>query len=161
MPAKQLKDFLDSHNIKYVTITHSPAYTAQEIASLAHIRGDEFAKTVIVRIDGELVMAVLPASYQVDLALLKAAANGKKIALASETDFRDRFPECEIGAMPPLGQLYGMPVFVDDSLTRDKEIAFNAGTHHDLIRLSYADFERLVQPKVASFSTAADAALRL
>jgi len=161
MPAKQLKDFLDSHNIKYVTISHSRAYTAQEIASLAHIRGDEFAKTVIVRIDGELVMAVLPASYQVDLALLKVAANGKKIALASETDFRDRFPECDVGAMPPFGQLYGMPVFVDESLTRDKEIAFNAGTHHELVRISYADFARLVQPKVASFSTAADAALRL
>ena len=161
MPAKQLKDLLDSHNVKYVTITHSTAYTAQEIASLAHVRGDEFAKTVVVRIDGEMVMAVLPASHQVDLALLKAAAKGKKIALASEIDFRDKFPECEVGAMPPFGQLYGMPVFVDESLTRDKEIAFNAGTHHELIRLSYDDFAKLAQPTVARFSTAADAALRL
>jgi Ala-tRNA(Pro) deacylase len=161
MPAKQLKEFLDSHKIKYTTMTHSTAYTAQEIASLAHVRGDEFAKTVIVKIDGELVMAVLPASYHVDLALLKAAANGKKIALASEAEFRNRFPECEVGAMPPLGQLYKMPVFVDESLTRDKEIAFNAGTHHELIRLSYDDFAKLVQPKVANFSTAAEAALRL
>lgn len=161
MPAKQLKDFLDSQHVRYVTMTHSTAYTAQEIASLARIRGDEFAKTVIVRIDGELVMAVLPASYQVDLTLLRVAANGKKIALASETDFRDKFPQCETGAMPPFGQLYGMPVFVDESLTREKEIAFNAGTHHELIRLSFEDFARLVQPKVARFSTAEEAALRL
>jgi Ala-tRNA(Pro) deacylase len=153
MLAKQLKDFLDSHNVKYVTMTHSTAYTAQEIASLAHIRGEEFAKTVIVRIDGTLVMAVLPASYHVDLALLKEASKGKKIALASEADFRGRFPECETGAMPPFGQLYGMEVFVDETLTRDKEIAFNAGTHHELIRL--------VQPKVARFSTAEEPALRL
>ena len=161
MPAKRLKEFLDSHKVKYVTVAHSTAYTAQEIASLAQIRGNEFAKAVIVRIDGVMVMAVLPASYHVDLPLLKAAAKGKKIALASEADFRDRFLECEIGAMPPFGQLYGMPVFVDESLTIDKEIAFNAGTHHELIRLSYEDFARLAQPEVAKFSTAVDAALRL
>lgn len=161
MPAKQLKEFLHSHKVKYLTMTHSTAYTAQEIASLAHIRGGNFAKTVIVRIDGSLVMAVLPASYQADLPLLKAAAKAKKIALASETHFRDRFPECETGAMPPFGQLYGMPVFVDESLTRNKEITFNAGTHHELIRLSYEDFARLVQPKVAKFSPAVEAALRL
>ncbi len=161
MPAKQLKEFLDTHKVKYVTMTHSAAYTAQEIASLAHVRGEEFAKVVIVKIDGAMVMAVLPASYHVDLPLLKTAAQGKKIALASETDFRDRFPECETGAMPPFGQLYGMSVFVDESLTRDKEIAFNAGTHHELMRLSYDDFVRLVQPKVAKFSTTAEAALRL
>jgi Ala-tRNA(Pro) deacylase len=161
MPARDLKQFLDSHKVKYVTMTHSTAYTAQEIASLAHIHGNEFAKTVIVRIDGALVMAVLPASYHVDLTLLRAAAKGKKITLASETDFRDEFPQCETGAMAPFGQLYGMPVFVEESLTRDKEIAFNAGTHHELIRLSYHDFARLVQPKIAKFSMAEEAALRL
>lgn len=161
MPAKKIKDSLDSHHVKYISISHSTAYTAQEIASLAHVRGDEFAKTVIVRIDGELVMAVLPASYQVDLTRLKAAVHGRKIALATETDFRDKFPECELGAMPPFGNLYGMPVFVDDSLARNQQIAFNAGTHHELIRLSYHDFAKLVHPKIAAFSTSADAALRL
>ena len=161
MPAKQLKEFLNGHNVKYTTIDHTIAYTAQEIASLAHIRGSEFAKTVIVRIDGNLVMAVLPASFHVDLPLLKTAADGQKIALASEIDFRDRFPECEPGAMPPFGQLYGMPVFVDATLTKDKEIAFNAGTHHELIRLSYDDFAGLVHPKVARFSTAEEPAVRL
>lgn len=161
MPARKLKDLLDSHNVKYVTMTHSTAYTAQEIASLAHVRGDEFAKSVIVTIDGVMIMAVLPASYHVDLSLLKAAANGNQITLASETEFRDRFPECETGAMPPFGQLYGMPVFVDESLTKEKEIVFNAGSHHELIRLSYDDFARLVRPTVAKFSTMADAAMRL
>jgi len=160
MLPKQLKEFLDSHKVKYVTLTHSTAYTAQDIASLTHVRGDEFAKTVIAKIDGTMAMAVLPASYHVDLPLLMAAASGKNIALASEADFRDRFPDCETGAMPPFGQLYGMPVFVDESLTRDKEIAFNAGTHRDLIRLSYEDFAKLVQPKVSQFSTMAEPALR-
>jgi len=109
MPAKRLKEFLDSHKVKYLTMTHSAAYTALEIASLAHIHGDEFAKTVIAKIDGALVMAVLPASYHVDLSLLKVAAKGKKIALANETDFRNRFPECETGAMPchPSGSFMG------------------------------------------------------
>lgn len=161
MPAKQLKEFLDSHNVKYSTMTHPTAYTAQGSASLAHIRGDEFAKTVIVKIDGAMVMAVLPASFHVDLTLLGAAAKGQKIELASEREFRDRFPECDAGAMPPFGRLYGMPIFVDEKLTRDKEIAFNAGTHYELIRLFYEDFARLVQPKVAKFSTTAEAALRL
>lgn len=161
MPATKLKEFLDIHKTKYVTMMHSTAYTAQEIASLAHVRGGEFAKAVIVRIDGHLAMAVLPAAYHVDLELLKAAAEGKKIALANETDFRDKFPECETGAMPPFGQLYGMQVFVDESVSRNKEIVFNAGTHHELIRLSYGDFAKLVKPIVANFSATEQLALRL
>ncbi len=161
MPATQLKRFLDSNRVKYTTLVHPMAYTAQEIASLAHVSGQEFAKTVVVRADGELAMAVLPASYHVDLALLKAAAGAKKIALASEAEFRDRFPECDAGAMPPFGQLYGMPVFVEESLTEDKEIAFNAGTHRELIRMAYEDFARLAKPKVARFAASEEAALRL
>jgi len=161
MPTKRLKESLDQHKIKYVTTTHSTAYTAQEIAALAHVRGDEFAKSVIFRIDGELVMAVLPASYHVALSLLKEAAHGKKIEIASETDFRDKFPGCEAGAMPPFGQLYGMPVFVDETLTGNKEIVFNAGSHHELMRLAYADFEKLEHPKIANFATSAELALVL
>ncbi len=161
MPSQKLKDFLDSHKVRYTTSTHPRAYTAQEIASLAHVHGDEFAKTVIAKVDGEMVMAVLPASCHADLHLLKAAANGRKIALASETDFRDRFPGCETGAMPPFGQLYGMSVFVEERLTREKAIAFNAGTHEELVRLSYSDFTKLVNPKVAQFAVTGEAALRL
>ena len=154
MPAKKLMEFLDANQVKYVMTTHSTAYTAQEVAALAHIRGRDMAKTVIVSLDGKLAMAVLPASKHVDFSLLKAVAGAKTVALATEPEFRGKFPECETGAMPPFGNLYGVPVFVEESLTKDKEISFNAGTHNELMRISYADFERLVQPTVTRFSSA-------
>jgi Ala-tRNA(Pro) deacylase len=153
MPVKKLKDFLDNQKIKYVAITHSPAYTAQEIAASAHIRGKELAKTVVVKIDGKMAMAVLPASYRVDFDLLKKAAGASTVELASEKEFKDLFPECEVGAMPPFGNLYGMEVFVADSLAEDEEIAFNAGSHTELIKLTYKDFERVVKPKVVTLSS--------
>ena len=152
MPAKILVTFLDEQKVKYVKIKHSPAYTAQEIAAIAHIAGRELAKTVIVKLDGEMAMTVLPASYKVDFKLLKKAAKAKKAELASEEEFRDCFPECELGAMPPFGNLYDMKVYVSESLTEDDEIAFNAGSHTELIRMSYRDFERLVKPTVMKFS---------
>jgi Ala-tRNA(Pro) deacylase len=152
MPVKKLKEFLDKNNIKYISISHSPAYTAQEIAASAHIPGKNLAKTVMVKLDGKMAMAVLPASYNVDFDLLKKAAGAQKAELASEEEFKDMFPECDIGAMPPFGNLYGLEVFVAESLAEDKEIAFNAGSHTELIKLAYKDFERLVKPKVANFS---------
>jgi Ala-tRNA(Pro) deacylase len=152
MPAKKLTSFLDEQKVKYVKISHSPAYTAQEIAAIAHIAGRELAKSVIVKLDGELAMAVLPASYRVDFKLLKKASKAKKAELASEEEFRDRFPECELGAMPPFGNLYDIKVYVAESLTEDDEIAFNAGSHTELIRMSFKDFERLVKPTVMKFS---------
>lgn len=152
MPIKQLAEFLDSHHIKYTTISHSLAYTAQGTASLTHTPGEEMAKTVIVRIDDKLAMAVLPASCHVDLAMLRADTGAKTISLASETEFMGQFPGCEIGAMPPFGNLYGMRVFVDQNLTKDKEIAFNAGSHRELMRLAYEDFARLVQPTILRFA---------
>jgi len=153
MPVKKLKEFLGKNKVKYITLSHSEAYTAQEIASSAHIPGKELAKTVIVKIDGKMAMAVLPASLRVYFDLLKKATGAKKVELATEREFQDLFPECEIGAMPPFGNLYEMEVFVDESLTEDKEIAFNAGSHTELIRLSYKDFESLVKPKVLKFSS--------
>jgi len=152
MPTKQLAEFLDRHRIKYTTIFHSLAYTAQGIAALTHTPGEEMAKTVIVKIDDELAMAVLPASCHVDLAMLRAGTAAKMISLAHETEFMDQFPGCEVGAMPPFGNLYGMLVFVDQSLTTDEEIAFNAGSHRELMRLAYADFARLVQPTILRFA---------
>jgi Ala-tRNA(Pro) deacylase len=152
MPTKQLAEFLDSHKIKYTTISHSLAYTAQGIAALTHTPGEEMAKTVIVKIDDQLAMAVLPASCRVDLALLRAGTGANTISLANETDFMDRFPGCETGAMPPFGNLYGMGVFVDESLTKDNEIAFNDGSHRELMRLAYEDFARLVQPAILRFA---------
>jgi len=152
MPVKKLKDFLDGQNIKYVTISHSKAYTAQEIAGSAHIPGKELAKTVMLKIDGKMAMAVLPASHKVNFDLLKKTVEASDIELAGEREFRDLFPQCEVGAMPPFGNLYGMEVFVAESLSEDEEIAFNAGSHTELIRLAYKDFERLVRPKKVKFS---------
>ncbi len=154
MPVKRLKEFLDSNNIQYVTISHSPAYTAQAIAASAHVSGKELAKTVMVKVDGKMAMAVLPASYQVDFALMKEAVGAKQLELATEAEFKDLFSECEVGAMPPFGNLYDMQVFAAAKLAEDDEIAFNAGSHTELIKLAYQDFERLVQPTVVKFSAA-------
>jgi Ala-tRNA(Pro) deacylase len=152
MPVKKLKEFLDSNHVRYVTISHSAAYTAQEIAASAHVPGKELAKTVIVKIDGKMAMAVLPAAFKVDLGHLKEALGAGDIELASEREFRDLFPGCETGGMPPFGNLYGLDVFVSAKLAEDQEIAFNAGSHTELLKLSYADFERLVRPTVVHFA---------
>jgi len=154
MPIKKLKDYLDKNNIEYITIRHSLAFNAQQIAATTHIPGKELAKTVMVKIDGKMAMAVLPASYLVNVKLLKELTGAKTLELANEMEFKHLFPECEIGAMPPFGNLYDMEVYVAESLAEDHEIAFNAGTHVELIRMAYADFERLVQPVVLAFSTA-------
>jgi len=152
MPMKRLKEFLDANNVKYITISHSRAFTAQETATSAHIAREELAKTVMVKIDGKMAMAVLPASCNVDLELLKDVTNSSTIELADEKEFQDLFPDCEVGAMPPFGNLYQMEVFAAESLSEDEEFAFNAGTHRELIKMSYKDFERLAKPKVAKFS---------
>lgn len=154
MHLNKLRTFLDEQHVKYVLISHSKAYTAQGIAAISHISGKELAKTVIVKLDGVLGMAVLPASFQVDLLALKKAVGVRDVALASEREFKEHFPDCETGAMPPFGNLYGIPVYVDETLTEDREIAFNAGSHHELIKLSYADFERLVHPVALDFAAA-------
>ncbi|MHC4399853.1 MAG: aminoacyl-tRNA deacylase [Planctomycetota bacterium] len=152
MPVRRLKEFLDGHGVKYVAIEHSPAYTAQEIAASAHVPGKELAKTVMVRIDGQMAMAVLPASRKVDFDRLREAAGAERVDLAGEEEFQGMFPGCEVGAMPPFGNLYDMKVYVSESLAEDEEIAFNAGSHTELIRLAYADFERLAGPKVAKIA---------
>ncbi len=149
MPVKRLKEFLDSNGTKYVSISHSPAYTAQEIAANAHVRGRELAKTVVVTLDGRMAMVVLPASQKINFDLLREASGAENAQLASERAFAEMFPGCEVGAMPPFGNLYGMDVYVAKSLTEDCEIAFNAGSHTELIRMSYDDYEQLVHPKVA------------
>lgn len=154
MPMTRLKHCLDEQKVKYVAITHSLAFTAQEIAQSAHIQVQELAKTVMVIIDGKMAMAVLPASEKVDLGLLRQAAAASKVRLAREDEFRDRFPGCELGAMPPFGNLYGMEVFASETLAADEEIAFNGGSHTELVKIAYKDFERLVQPRVARLAPA-------
>ena len=148
---KKLKEFLDTAGVKYIIVSHAPAYTAQEIAASAHIPGRQLAKTVMVKLDGKMAMAVLPASHVVDFDKLKQTAGSAKADLASEDEFRSLFPECEVGAMPPFGNLYGIPVYAERSLTEDEEIAFNAGSHKELFRMAYKDFENLVKPNAGEF----------
>lgn len=152
MPIRRLKEYLDKNQVKYVSIVHSLAYTALEIAQSAHIPGREIAKVVVVVVDGNMALAVLPATRKLDVTLLKQVVGSDNVKLANEPEFKDRFPDCEIGAMPPFGNLFEMPVFVDTALTKDETIAFNAGSHIELIKLAYRDFERLAQPRVAKLS---------
>lgn len=154
MPVERLRTYLEENHVRFVTLSHSPAFTAQEIAASAHIPGKQLAKTVMVKVDGEMAMAVLPATDKVSRQRLEAATGGE-VVLASEEEFSELFPSCEVGAMPPFGNLWDLPVFVDQRLREDEQIAFNAGSHTELIRLPYADFERLVQPTVVQLSTRA------
>jgi len=152
MPITKLREYLEKNGAPYEIVTHSPAFTAQRTADSAHIKGKDLAKTVVVRVDGELAMAVLPASYKVNLELLQDILGAEDVTLASETEFKDMFPDCEVGAMPPFGNLYGLEVYVAQNLTENETIAFNACSHTELLRMSYSDYERLVQPRVLKFS---------
>lgn len=152
MPVEKLKKFLDENNIKYVLCAHSTAFTAQEIAAKTHISGDVFAKTVIIKIDGKLAMAVLPASYHVDIELLKKSIGANQLRLAYEPEFKDVFPNCDVGAMPPFGNLWDLGVFVAESLTKSEEIAFSAGAHNEIMKMSYKDFKELVNPIILKYS---------
>ena len=153
MPLTKIKEFLDNNKVKYVIVQHSPAYTAQEVAATAHISGKELAKTVMIKIEGKLAMAVLPASYKISFDQLKEALDVDDVKLAYEQEFMDKFPDCEVGAMPPFGNLYGLDVYVAESLAEDEEIAFNACSHTELIKMRFDDFEKLIKPIRLKFST--------
>jgi len=153
MPVKKLKEFLNANRVKYVSLTHSKAYTAQEVAASAHVPGKALAKVVILALDGEMAMAVLPANRKVVLQDLREMTGSDQVKFVAEDKFKDRFPDCEIGAMPPFGNLYGMAVYAAESLAENDEIAFNAGSHEEIIKLPFRDFVRLVQPRVIAFTT--------
>jgi len=148
MPSKQIKEFLDDHHVRYLSIDHSPSYTAQEIAAVAHVSGKQFAKTVIVKAGSQFIMVVVPATEHINFSELQEWTGASDVDLAKESDFKSKFPECEVGAMPPFGNLYGMPVYISSHLVSQDQIAFNAGTHSELLKMSYQDFERLVRPKI-------------
>ncbi len=152
MPVKKLKELLDSHDVRYASISHSLAYSAQTIAEAAHIPRKELAKTVIVRIDDKFAMVVLPASSRVHLGHLKVAVSASHVELATETELENLLPDCERGAMPSFGNLYDMDVYVAEQLTEDEEITFSAGSHTELVRMSYKDFETLVTPKITALT---------
>lgn len=150
MPEKTIKAFLDKNNVKYVSIKHSPAYTSPEIAESVHISGNNFAKTVVVKVDGQLALVVLPAHQHVDVEQIREAAGAKEVAIASESEFVDQFPDCDVGAMPPFGNLFDMDVYAMPGLDAHEDIYCNAGSHAEVISLKSADFFKLVQPKVLS-----------
>ena len=150
MPVQQLKEFLDSQHVQYVSVQHSTAFTAPEIAHRAHIKGDQLAKTVIISMDGDLAMVVMSACHRIRWDRFCQAMGTDFVTLAVEEEFASRFPDCEIGAMPPFGNLFGMPVFIHDFLSRQPEIAFSAGSHSEIIKMNYQDYDDLVKPMVLS-----------
>ncbi len=152
MPLKKLIDYLEENQVKFTRIIHSTAYTAQVIAHRAHISGNLLAKTIILKDpEGKFLMSVLPANYHIDMEKI-SGIYGKKLDLSTEEEFRRLFPGCETGAMPPFGNLFGLPVFASQTISGSQEIAFNAGNHRELLQLSFEDFNRLVKPTIASFS---------
>ena len=154
MVPHQVKAFLDETKVPYQVLDHAKAFTAQGVAASLHVSGREFAKAVIVKKrDGRLLMAVLPGPRHVDLKALRELL-GAPVELAREEEFASLFPGCEPGAEPPFGNIYDLPVYVDESLRHDPEIVFNAGSYTEAIRMKYEDFERLVRPVVARLSTA-------
>ena len=148
MLSPRLHNFLDEHHAPYTTLPHDRTVTAQATAHATHVGAGHFAKTVMIKVDGKLAMMVMPAPYRVDLTRLSRALGGPEVELAEEAEFRDAFPDCEPGAMPPFGHLYGMPVYIDSRLAQQPDIAFNAGSHTDALRMSYAEFERLAEPEL-------------
>ncbi len=149
---ENLVHFLQENGVHFETIRHPPAYTAQEIAAAEHVPGRFLAKVVMVVADGRLVMTVLPATHRLDLGKLKEALKANEVRLAREEEFIGLFPDCEVGAMSPFGNLYGVPTYVDKSLAEDPEIYFLAGTHQESIKISSADYARLAQPILADFA---------
>lgn len=151
--SRTLEAYLDEQGVKYITLRHSAAYSAHELAAMLHVADRELAKTVIVKVDGEPVMIVLPANRRIDFHLLKDELGAKTVDMASEDEISDLLPDCELGAMPPFGNLFGLPVYVARPLTADEEIVFNDGTFATAIRMGYDDFDRLVQPQVVDIVT--------
>jgi len=145
---KKLKELFDETKVSYEVYNHPMAYTAQGIAQRQHFSGNEMAKVVMLRADGELVMAVVTGSQKVDLPTVRASLGADEVRLAREDEFYIKFPHCEIGAMPPFGNLFGLPVYMDPAVTKDESIYFNAGNHVQTVRIRYKDFEKLVNPQV-------------
>jgi Ala-tRNA(Pro) deacylase len=146
---RRLKELLDEAKISYEIYNHPLAYTAQEIAAQQHFSGKEMAKVVMLEVDHRLIMGVVPGSRKLDLNTVKTSLGAKEVRLATEDEFVSRFPECEIGAMPPFGNLFGLPVVADPALEKDEYIYFNAGNHVQTVRITYRDFVQLVRPQIA------------
>ena len=147
----RLIEFLNQSKVRYEMLHHPEAFTAQELAAIEHVKGRSHAKVVMVKADGEVLMAVLPSDLRIDLEKLEEVV-GRKTVLATEADFGALFPDCVVGTMPPFGGLYGVAAYVDASLAEVGKIVFEAGTHSDAVRMRYADYERLAKATVADFA---------
>lgn len=153
MPSSdKLTKFLEEKKVNYTLLRHEKAYTAQEVAHAVHVSGKELAKTIVANADGKFIMVILPAHHRVNLKLLKDVLKAKEVRLAREEEIQQLFPDCELGAMPPLGPLYNMSAYVAKPLLEDKEITFNAGTHTEAIKMNFGDFQQLTNPVVGEFS---------
>jgi Ala-tRNA(Pro) deacylase len=151
MISTRLRNLLEQNGIAFQVLPHDPAFTAQQLAARIHVPGRVFVKAVVVQLDDHYAIAAVPAHRLVDEKALARVAGAKQCRLATEAEFRDLFPECEVGAMPPVGRLYNLPTYVDDEVTRDESIVANAGTHAEAIRLRYLDLARVVEPVVGRF----------
>jgi len=153
---KSLKDYLDKNKVLYAAKKHKEAYTAQEIARIGHISGKLIAKTIILKFNNKLVMAVLPGHLMIDTVKFKRLSGAKTLRLAKEKEFSKIFPGCKTGAMPPFGNLYNIPVVVDKTLSQSEFIVFRGGTYKDIVKIRYKDFARLVKPQISSFTKLAE-----
>jgi len=152
MSCQKLTAYLDENAVKYISIQHSRAYTAQEIAESAHISGNDFAKVVILKADEQMIMAVLPASDKVDLKLFRRVLAVNDLVFANENEFQDHFPGCDVGAMPPFGNLFGIRVISAQTLCDSETISFNSGDHTEVIQMHYTDYIKLVNPELMDFT---------
>ena len=149
---KKLEKYLHKHRVQYEIIVHPTRYTSDEIAQAEHVPGNQVAKVVMLRCHDKDVMAVFPASHSVDFFNMSTMLGTQDVRMERESEFAKLFPDCEVGAMPPFGKLYGLPLYCDRSLAKELEIEFNAGTHTDTIRMEFSEFERLEAPIILNFS---------
>jgi Ala-tRNA(Pro) deacylase len=149
---QRIRDYLDSQVVSYEQLQHPQAFTAQEVAHSLHLSGKRLAKALVLDADGKPVMAVIPASHRLNLPEFRAALEANRLAMVPESELTKTFPDCELGAIPPFGNLYGMDVWVDRALSDSEEIVFCAGTHQDCVNMRYADFAKLVKPRLGRFS---------
>jgi Ala-tRNA(Pro) deacylase len=149
---ERMEKYLRENGVGFQVETHEEAFTMQEVAAALHVPGNQVAKVVIVCADKDKVMLVLPAPYRMNVDLVRDMVGAKSIRLAKEEEFADLFPDCATGAMPPFGNLYGVPVYVDRSMSEKPDMVFRIGTHRETMKIAYADFVRLAQPVVGDFS---------
>jgi Ala-tRNA(Pro) deacylase len=151
---EHLEQYLGKEGVAYTVTEHPARYTAQELAQIEHVSGRLIAKVVMVVADRKPVMVVVPGVAKVDLGAVRKALGAEEVRLAIEAEFAHLFPDCEVGAMPPFGNLYGVPVLVDSGLVRDQVILFNAGSHRRTMTMTYADYARLARPLTGAFAKA-------